>query len=329
MKKDRFSQSNDRAAERQRLAEWLAEWELDGLLDEGEQQIPHPAPRRLSGGSASYAQSDVGVGDILLLQPPAIRHPLDRPVYAVLLDDPKPSVGQWLLVPFGPFAVPATPGEWVTGLRAEPLRVLCCWNYRRVSISAVPPHWRVRGLNKGQRLLFAEVIRCLIDDRVLPERQRSRVGPPLLHPGDPRHRYLEEERERVDCQLEPGTGADDLSTDSPSAPYISETPGFDDLERLAAESRTRYGLRGGVYLTTDGACIVAVYPLDAERVKVRIVNRDGTSTAAFDRGYLEAEDGQRSERIETGVAIAAQSMAMQFRSLVDAEGQVRPLKRSR
>lgn len=329
MKEDHISQSKDRIMQRQQLANWLAEWELCQLL-EGDEKTERDSLRRLpSMSGTTYERKDVSVGDIVLLRPACSVHEQDGPLYAVLLAHPNVSIEQWLLVPFSRFAVPAMPAEWMTGLRAEPLRVLCCWNYRRVSVAGIPPHWRVRGLNKGQRVLFTEVMRCLMEGAMLPERQQSRVGPPLLHPGDPRHRYMEEERERVDRQLERGIDDNDLSVDMPTTPYVSETLGYDDLELLAAESRSLYGLRGGVYVTTDDAYIVALYPLDAEHVRVRIVNRDGTSTAAFDCGYLEAEDGQRSGSIKQGVASASKSMALQLQKLFDAEGQPRLLKQSR
>lgn len=326
MKEDQFSQNTDRNTQRRQLANWLAEWELQQLLEEDEPSEESRVLRMPSLPGTTYQHKEVSVGDIVLLQPARSVDEPDGLLYAVLLENPTPTVGQWFLVPFSRFAVPALPSEWVTGLRAAPLRVLCCWNYRQVSVASIPPHWRVRRLNKGQRVLFAEVVRCLVEGTTLSERHHSRVGPPLLHPGDPRHRYMEEERARLDRQIEQGVEQDGLSVDAPSAPYVSETLGYDDLDLLAAESRSLYGLRGGVYVTADEAYIVALYPLDAEQVRVRIVNRDGISTTVFDRGYLEAEDSQRSGRIEQGVASASKSMALKLRKLFDAAGQARLLK---
>ena len=101
-------------------------------------------------------------------------------------------------IPFSRFTVPACREEWKTDLRAMPLRVLCGWNARITAGNPMLPSWpvrRLRGKTLGrQRAWFA----VIMGKQPVPERWVRRVGPPVLHPADPRHRYLDEERERVD-----------------------------------------------------------------------------------------------------------------------------------
>ncbi len=176
--------------QRRTLSRWLAEWKLDLALRDHDDA-------RLAPVCHAQGQPVPVVGDIRLLPPAPLSVPaLERPVYVAVLREVL--AGQWEIAPFSRFSLPATPGEWRTGLRAAPLRVLSLWNLRVVSTPTLSGAWRTRGMSEARLKTARE--RC--DRATRPEetsaRPASDVGPPLLHPLDPRVIYLAEERLLLD-----------------------------------------------------------------------------------------------------------------------------------
>ncbi len=195
--------------QRRRLAEWLAEWRLEQTLLRAESSPGDDAGVNFGDAAAPAKTTDrqPEAGQIRLMMPD-IATTRSRPVYVLVLM-PLTS-DEWLIVPFGILATPAIPGEWRTGLRALPVRVLCVWNARRLTNDRLQRSWHGRDLDSRRlaqaRRLTKDVfswsvkvsrrISAGVDEySVLP----NMLGPPLVHPLDPRRQYLEAESGRLDA----------------------------------------------------------------------------------------------------------------------------------
>jgi hypothetical protein len=207
-------------AARQRLAAWLWEWEADRRLQRAAEEdgttpqvCRYPVP--LKRGAAPAA------GQIRLL-PPSTPATCERPVYVALLD--RDGSRGWRVAPFGRFALPALPGELALRRSAVHLRVLCLWNRFLVSESLLRAAWPAGRLGPSERSNVAVVLAAL-EGAPLPDRLARRVGPPLVHPLDPRHAYVEEAR--------------GLRLAFEAAESESVLPG--DALQMAAERRGIYG----------------------------------------------------------------------------------------
>jgi hypothetical protein len=99
----------------------------------------------------------------------------------------------WLIAPFGRFSEPAVPGEWRTGRRSAALRVLCLWNAHDLPEAICSQSWVVDRLSEQKRTTALAVRQFQLEGRSLRAVELRHVGPPLLHPLDPRHEYLEQE----------------------------------------------------------------------------------------------------------------------------------------
>jgi hypothetical protein len=192
----------DNAVERERkaLARWLAEWRLDRELSKDSDAPDY------CGGTTGMFPGPSGArfprparGDIRLLHPATGSAALSRPVYVAVIETASDT--DFIVAPFGLFSTPALPGEWRTGFRALPVRVLCLWNWRTVSSAALRLSWRARRmppckLGKAAGLLLA--VRSGLDpESVAP----GETGPPVRHPLDPRLRYEAEEASAFDEQI--------------------------------------------------------------------------------------------------------------------------------
>jgi hypothetical protein len=173
--------------DRKKLSIWMDEWRLDRALaaadgtdgEAGSEDAAAGLPRLAPGPPPSFADG-LRVGDILLLKPvtPVTAR---RPTYVVVVA-PGGAAGWWRVAPFARFSTPATPEEVATGLKAHPLRVLCLWNGHAVSARRLTAWaWRV------SRIAPAALAR-------IGGAGDGRRGPRLVHPLDPRHTYLDEER---------------------------------------------------------------------------------------------------------------------------------------
>ena len=175
--------------QRKMLAEWLAEWRL-------ERELPPPPPEEAAAAANAHEDghdapdlsvgADIRRGDIILL-PPVGEVASSRPVYVAVLRRSAPDA--WLCAPFSRFSTPATEGEYATGRSFDPLKVVCAWNAAPVPASTLAGGWRTGSLAAADVEVLDEFASGARNE--LPP---SRRGPPLLHPLDPRHEYLEEEK---------------------------------------------------------------------------------------------------------------------------------------
>jgi hypothetical protein len=97
-------------------------------------------------------------------------------------------------MPFGRFTHPAVPGEWRTDYDALHLRVLCAWNCAVLDAEILARSWVVETLDEQELQSITALAKTLQSD-IQSLSVSDRVGPPLVHPLDPRHDYLAEERE--------------------------------------------------------------------------------------------------------------------------------------
>jgi hypothetical protein len=210
--------------DRKKFNEWLAEREMDLMLSARADESPKGLEIIYSIG-----RRKIKVGDIYILNPVANW----GPVYAVVLEEV--SAERCLIVPFGRYATPAVPGEWSTGLRDVPLRVLCIWNSRVVDGDVLLSK-RAKKISLKKVSDIYGVYRHVLSGAPVSDRLARSLGPPLIHPADPRQDYLDEERQRLNDHV-----AETLLT--PDSNMISFNEGKEELMawRLAAEGRPRYG----------------------------------------------------------------------------------------
>ncbi len=204
---------------RRQLAAWLAERALD-------RQLAEPAAPETSASPLRYdaPQGSPQPGEIYLARPSTEDW---GPVYVLVVEAEASGIQ---IVPFGRYATPAVPGEWRSGMEAAPLRVLCGWNSRAVAVARLLPGVvkRIGAKPLAENRLLCEAVGAGVPP---PAHLAERLGPPLVHPADPRYAYLDEERERIDAHL----------------PVVREQDHSAEPTRwlLAAEGRPRYGRRDG------------------------------------------------------------------------------------
>ncbi len=224
--------------QRERLARWLAEWELEQDL---------PIESRVIGGNKRpvdktlpvaplEAEPAVTPGQVRLLSP-EIPVAANRPVYLAVLSNQ--GANAFLVAPYSSFAEPAFPGEFVTGREAPPLSVLCAWNAGAVDARVLAKSWLVDELSAHELDEALSVLRHVRDGASLSPELERRSGPPLWHPADPRETYRSEAaalmRALADDEGAQGRG------NPGSGPLIYPT-GSGQLP-LAAEPRAKYETR--------------------------------------------------------------------------------------
>ncbi len=176
------------------LAAWLREWRLEQELPPAEGAADAKPPETAADTAEAQApdrtvratEAGLAAGDIVLL-PPEGSGPASRPVYVALLRKEAP--GQWLCAPFSRFSTPATEGEYSTGRQYAPLKVVCAWNAGAITADVLCRGWLTGRLGAAELKTVSDF--ALRRRAELPP---SRRGPPLVHPLDPRHDYIEEER---------------------------------------------------------------------------------------------------------------------------------------
>jgi len=209
-----------------RLARWLQEWQLAGSLQDCYEETETSSVYTQAAGRDISADVDLPpeTGHVRLL------YPHDRaawhvPIFVALLR--KVGASAFLVAPFSRFAEPATPSELATGRSAAPLRVLCLWNARDVPRNVIDPSWYVDTLSAEEIEHALAIYDCAEDGGAPPTELVQHIGPPLIHPEDPRRTYVRRERLRLDCVLREQEAVYPL-------PDVTDLP-------LAAEDRNSYG----------------------------------------------------------------------------------------
>jgi len=286
-----------------KLAVWLVEWELEGILAEGEE-----AEAASADASIPLYTEAVKPGDIRLLIPRMGDDPLG-PLYCLVLADPAcEEVRHW--IPFGRFSEPAVPEEWKSGWPETPLQVLCFWLARPLSVFESPASWPTRRLS-GQQLLEVNAAW-----RAGPTPQH---GPPLRHPADPRHRYLMEERERFEQYLQRPSVT--LTMAEEQGPYVAESDRGAATWLRAAEGTAHYGVQPQIYCTMDEQVRIAAYLLANRSVRCTLMEADGFPCLRFEGGRIETGHGATSGPITDAITLGPESLYREAVYLVDQGGQ--------
>ena len=172
-----------------RIRSWLDEWEAD-------RGLPEPAPAAVGLRPALRYDEPAHPGEIWLLHPGAAHLPT-RPVYmAVLWVTPAGEAGA---APFSRFRTPACEGEWSTGRRSGPLRVLGLGWHRLVPAHAITRGWRAGKLTAAEMSAVRGWLESDPGEEAWHPALRGRCGPPLVHPEDPRWAYVREETDWLDA----------------------------------------------------------------------------------------------------------------------------------
>lgn len=196
------------SAQRKNLSDWLHLWKIDAELRARDE---HEDERILDGEilrTAVGAGAVVEVDQIRLLYSDSAAT-WRRPVYLAVLE--KADSDCFLAAPFSRFEYPALPGEWITGLEAPQLRVLCVWNAFIIRRQRLEGGWHVDDLDRNSRELALSIRSALRGEREFPLEAIDRTAPPLLNPLDPRWEYREEELELVEAIRPLDAGEDDLA----------------------------------------------------------------------------------------------------------------------
>ena len=223
--------------QKKRLARWLEEWRAYQVLQNGlgEENPTIHSPLFLQ--EKALRSVPIEAGQVRLIHPAASADARARPVYAVILKEAQ--AGGWLIAPFSRFSEPATPGEWLTGLSAVPLRVLCLWNARVVPSEWLEKSWKAAVLSKQKIKQSLDLYRCVHHGEPVPEAFLKRIGLPVLHPLDPRFQYEMEERDFLSEYSGRGGGP---AAGKKSAHFYDDAPAEKEYLK-AAESRPSYGRR--------------------------------------------------------------------------------------
>lgn len=280
--------------QRRRLAAWLREWKLDEILRSADRSEDVSMPDAGVPPGTPLAQASRPVqpqaGQIRLLYPLRNSPAFLRPIYVAVLQEQidmrpqawdervaaalrrdagpreplssrqragQPVLGsrRLLVAPFSRFSAPGLPGEWCTGMRPPPLRVLCLWNSRNMSESALRLSWLAGRLSPSKLAKALELLAS--DDPAEPGDRRSpsergsagaaspapvppgTIGPPIRHPLDPRLQYQAEEAQVFeDCLLAAEGASQPSAASNTGAEFRYESSPSQWL--MAAESREQY-----------------------------------------------------------------------------------------
>ncbi|MDA1044477.1 MAG: hypothetical protein O3C57_04555 [Verrucomicrobia bacterium] len=278
--------------ERERLRRWLVERELDARL-----RLESSALTR----APSASREDIPADDIDPAAPGQIRllHPIDLTLHtpryiAVLETRSTPDVV--IVAPYSRYATPALPGELLTQRIAPPLRVLCLWNVCELDRQKLSTQsWLAGELSISERDDARQVREYLLAGLTCAEAVGARLGPRLLHPNDPRHNYIEEERAWRQSLGENKAP----STESRLRLYPLMAPDAPTLAR-AAESRTPYGHETLFAIDRFALRLRCETAPDQIRILIHVVDPQNHPSTRLDGGYLLTTEGLSSAPIWNG-----------------------------
>ncbi len=181
----------------QRLSNWIQEWNLrNEMLKDGPptDSTKNPGENLNAASLVNFSDEPIQAGDIRILRSRLIGE-TDLPVYVAVISEWED--GDWLIAPYGEFSEPATTGELLTGREDFGLRVLCLWNAHTISSEDLMFSFFEDSMTDEERKDSWEVFRGVSTGDDLPEHLSKRIGPPIVHPKDPRIAYQEECKEMM------------------------------------------------------------------------------------------------------------------------------------
>ena len=193
---------------RERLLRWLRDWQLDQALHSGpngsprqtlEDDLPPPGETAADAVVEPDATTpDPSPGQVRLLSPeiPAGR---EAPLYFLVVGRSEAEPESYIIAPFSRFSEPATDEELLVKGLAPGLGAVQIWNTAVLPGRIVSRSWLSGEVSREELRNALAVYRHAIAGEELPMSVQTQVGPPLLHPDDPRHEYVEQEAERTDA----------------------------------------------------------------------------------------------------------------------------------
>ncbi|MCF7855884.1 MAG: hypothetical protein K9N51_13885, partial [Candidatus Pacebacteria bacterium] len=188
--------------------------------------------------SASPVQDDrsTAAAQIRLLAP-VCETTWCRPMYlAVLRAEPN---GLFLVAPYSPLTTAATSGELETGRDVIGLSALCLWNaclLPEVLLNAIS--WFVDDMSHAEAHDGLRLWNSLAGEKPPPDDLRPRIGPPVIHPDDPRHAYRISEQLRMEAVRAMGSAKDAAEETLCFVPWQDQLFGL--KLRMAAEDEALY-----------------------------------------------------------------------------------------
>lgn len=186
----------------------------------------------------------VAVGQVRLLSP-ELTPDTDRPLFVAVFGDW--DEGEVLMAPFSPFSVPATTGEWLTGRTTPVLRVLEIWNARSAPTAALEESWLVDDLTHAECKGAWHVFEHEAFGKPLAPEFEQQVGPPLVHPEDPRRRYQDEEVASLTKFQASAQRMHDDRVENPNLATTDDTPEAEEFVDVRATQET-FGAASGELL---------------------------------------------------------------------------------
>lgn len=309
----RLRRPADAVAARLRLDEWLRERRIDLALPAASVDCAHSAampPQALESaapldGLPAAAKRAVRLAQVRLVRPGLAAAARDRLLYLLVLG--RPARGVWMAAPFGRYTTAALPGEIERPGAPVPLRVVCLWNSRRLPDGWLRQCTFATALPAAEQRTLAAALRALKRGTPLPSPLRPLAGPPLLHPLDPRHDYLEEEREALESLVAGSRRTDIQDWIAGALP-------------LAAEARAGYGSVRH-FRSADGALrvrLLARFP--SHTWLAQALNAQGGLTPVWD-GWQLAGAGMLCEPLRGGETVLPADCVDAALQLVSPDGR--------
>lgn len=299
------------------LAQWLQCWdeereaESEGLLlPPLPQSILEPPPSRYVN---PFNSPDLADGEVRLLSPWLVRE-ARRPFYVLVLKEWIDDF--WLIAPFSPFSVPATPGEFDLGTTIRlcinevevvqapsPLSVVSLWNAHTIPGTYLRRSWFSTVLEPHDLADILSVFLHVSTGATFPERVRERVGPDLVHPADPRHDYIAQEAAilRPLSAMAEEYVANIKSQECPGAPNRSE------IEDYLLESE--FGVSGFAIASRAATGGSFTMTLLVPSMGLRITLRQDSSGKKAIATVAIAATGERSYKLD-GAAVVNRGRAV-------------------
>lgn len=164
---------------------------------------PDDAQRSMQEGGLNVAVTTPGKGLVPILRGqirqlnPELKPIWTRPVQVLVLTV-EPERDRALVAPFGPLHEPAFEAEIATDIDDESLAVLCLWNATWMPLPSLAHSWWLMDCFE-ELLRDATLLRqALARKEPVPAALKDRTGPPLIHPHDPRHAYVDAEEDLLE-----------------------------------------------------------------------------------------------------------------------------------
>lgn len=304
--------------EAERLLAWLREWEIEQVLRDAP-DTPLPEPRHAAQPARAVPEDRPPEPGQVRLLAPVFPETSVAPIFLMILRDE--DNGLFLAAPYSPFATPAIPGELAFAEQAPALTVLCLWNAALLPVALLDDaSWFVETVSAAIRDAGLRVWQALMDGNPPPDGLRSAIGPRLVHPEDPRHTYLREQRLRMDA-IRGLSGATASRAVLQFVPW--QQSDFGSGLPMAAEDEALYGARRTWSVPGKGCRVVIEQATRGAPCQVTVRKTNGHPSTALDG--VRVLGRLACVTIEAGAAGLPPSAAADGIILLAADGTILPL----